>query len=49
MICLRVKKPRRGDDEKEKNKSTVENTRGEGEEEHRIFPAESADFKAGLE
>lgn len=30
MICLRVEKPRRGDDEKEKNKSTVENTGGGG-------------------
>lgn len=30
MICLRVEKPRRGDEEKEKNKSTVENTRGRG-------------------
>lgn len=31
VICLRVEKPRRDDDEKEKNKSTVENTRREGE------------------
>lgn len=30
MICLRVEKPRRGDEEKEKNKSMVENTRGRG-------------------
>lgn len=38
MICLRVEKPRRGDDEKEKNKSTVENTPGRRGRNTDFFP-----------